>query len=322
MKTTFGMHSRLLVINSLKYANSDSYPCSLWSYLNTAQAKDPAMEKEGDLMSSSSLEGVHPLEDVQNDTMVNDMRGHFLSTKDVEGLSAFVREFSTQSVIPFMEKSISGWNETIASSRRGLTGRFFTASKKYFNSGAKAPAPSATTSGNVAVNYPYTSPEAQLRKLADYAFMLQDYRFAMVIYDTVKKDFLADKAFKHLAGAHVLTPFCLFINFFSSDCLRYISFFQEMMAICEAILNENPKEIEGNFDVAVSNYIQKCKLPLYATRTTLIFYEYLKARSLYREANVALIRATSEVRKFCLFPFSSFLFLLFFIKIKQKQKME
>ena len=80
-----------------------------------------------------------------------------------------------------------------------------------------------------------------------------------------------------------------------------------MLGLCQAILNENANEIEGNFDVAVSNYLQKCKLPLYSTRSTLIFYEYLKCKSLYREANVALIRSTSEVSR------HFFLIILFYL---------
>lgn len=51
--------------------------------------------------------------------------------------------------------------------------------------------------------YPHTSPEAQMRKLADYAFMLRDYQFARSVYDSVKRDFSADKAWKYYAGAQV-----------------------------------------------------------------------------------------------------------------------
>jgi len=53
-------------------------------------------------------------------------------------------------------------------------------------------------------SYAYTTPEAQMRKLADFAFMLRDYRLAQSIYDTVRKDFqLEDKAIKYYAGTVV-----------------------------------------------------------------------------------------------------------------------
>lgn len=51
--------------------------------------------------------------------------------------------------------------------------------------------------------YPYSSPEFQMRKLADFAFMLGDYKFALSTYETARKDFAADRAYKHVAGALV-----------------------------------------------------------------------------------------------------------------------
>lgn len=51
--------------------------------------------------------------------------------------------------------------------------------------------------------YPYTAPEAQMRKLADFAFMIRDYKFAHTIYDTVRRDYATDKAFKYHAGTQV-----------------------------------------------------------------------------------------------------------------------
>lgn len=43
-----------------------------------------------------------------------------------------------------------------------------------------------------------------MRRLADFAFMLGDYRLAHGVYDTVRKDFqLEDKAVKYFAGTTV-----------------------------------------------------------------------------------------------------------------------
>lgn len=48
------------------------------------------------------------------------------------------------------------------------------------------------------------SPEFVMRKLADYAFMLKDYKYALSIYDTVKKDFQSSpKYLKYYAGVQV-----------------------------------------------------------------------------------------------------------------------
>ena len=102
----------------------------------------------------------------------------------------------------------------MASSRRGITGRLFSAGRRYFSTGTKSttinpqpaqsPSASNTPTNNLAIPiYAYNTPEAQMRKLADYAFMLRDYKFAHSVYDTVKKDFSADKAWKYYAGAQV-----------------------------------------------------------------------------------------------------------------------
>lgn len=42
-----------------------------------------------------------------------------------------------------------------------------------------------------------------MRKLADYAFMLRDWKLAHSTYDIVRKDFANDKAWKYAAGAQV-----------------------------------------------------------------------------------------------------------------------
>jgi len=78
------------------------------------------------------------------------------------------------------------------------------------------------------------------------------------------------------------------------------------MGICQAILNENWKEMDSNFEIAVSTYNTKCKLPHYGTRATFIYYEYLKSKGYYREAIPSLLRTLSEVL------FFSFLFFFFF----------
>ena len=45
-----------------------------------------------------------------------------------------------------------------------------------------------------------------MRKLADFAFMLRDWKLAHSTYDIVRKDFANDKAWKYAAGAQVPTP--------------------------------------------------------------------------------------------------------------------
>lgn len=42
-----------------------------------------------------------------------------------------------------------------------------------------------------------------MRKLADFAFMLRDWKLAHSVYDLLRTDFNNDKAWKYYAAAHV-----------------------------------------------------------------------------------------------------------------------
>ena len=53
-------------------------------------------------------------------------------------------------------------------------------------------------------SFTYESPEWIMRKLADYAFMLKDYKHALSTYETVKRDYVGSERFnKYQAGAQV-----------------------------------------------------------------------------------------------------------------------
>lgn len=51
--------------------------------------------------------------------------------------------------------------------------------------------------------YPADSPEAILRRLGDFAFILGDYRYAFTVYDSVKKDFQNERAYVHYGAVQV-----------------------------------------------------------------------------------------------------------------------
>ncbi|CAG8460304.1 5163_t:CDS:10 [Ambispora gerdemannii] len=210
--------------------------------------------------------------------------GQYLSEKDFAGIQSFIREFVAQSMIPSMERNIHVWNEQVAASRRGITGRLFSASRRYFGTGGKSSGqpPSTQQSSNSPSGpqnafantiYPHTSPEAQMRKLADYAFMLRDYRLAHSVYDTIKKDFSADKAWRYYAGA------------------------QEMIGLCLLMSTSpigNKTDIDHYFEQSVNAFYNRAKSPFFATKATILYYEMLKHRKLYKDAPTALIRMSGE----------------------------
>jgi hypothetical protein len=210
--------------------------------------------------------------------------GKYLNTEDITGLRVFVREMVVQSLVPFMERNIQLWNEQVAAARRGISGRFFGASRRLFGSSARSPNPHSVQSipafgpnipiGTTTITiYPHNAPEAQMRKLADFAFMLRDYKFALNIYEAVKRDYATDKAWKHHAGI------------------------QEMIGTCLLLLPHplpSKNEVDQAFEKAVQQYLTRCTSPYFATRSTVIYYELLKSRRMWREVPTALVRMTGE----------------------------
>lgn len=199
--------------------------------------------------------------------------GCCLSSDDLGAITQMLREMLSQSIIPYMERNIAHWNEQVAASRKGIAGRF----RRYFGTGSKNPAtsiqqaPTAGSSGGVI--YPHASPEAQMRKLADWAFMLRDYKFALSVYETVKKDFAADKAWKYYGGT------------------------QEMIGLC-LLMSPQPlgskNDVDHYFESAVNSYIHKARSPFFGSRATLMSYELFKQRNMYRESPVSLTRMTAD----------------------------
>lgn len=117
-------------------------------------------------------------------------------------LRTAVFEFILRSLVPHMERRLRTWDDAVLAPKKSLTGRFFSVSRKLFNSSDSAP--QATTSGAYSHNagfYHRSAPEQTLRKLADWALMLKDFKYAYSTYDLIKKDYANDKAWAYVAAA-------------------------------------------------------------------------------------------------------------------------
>lgn len=132
---------------------------------------------------------------------------------DVSAIKTFVREMVTQSVVPFMESRVTAWNDQVASRRRGLSGRFISLSKRWTGfgssnrstsaSGLSGPTnPSGSSYDSLNGFYGPDTAEATMRKLADYSFMLRDWKLAQSTYELLRTDFSSDKAWMYHAGAN------------------------------------------------------------------------------------------------------------------------
>ena len=181
-------------------------------------------------------------------------------------IKTFVREMVTQSVIPFMERCVTTWNDQVASRRRGISGRFISLSKKWTgfasSTGVSSTAVAGTRSTYDAVHgcYRPDSPEATMRKLGDYAFMLRDGKLAQETYDLLRSDFNHDKAWKYHAGAHEMAALSTLLGG------------QKMTAKVRS------ETIEQLLDAASYSYLTRCAAPYYALRCLAFAVELLKHR--------------------------------------------
>lgn len=108
-------------------------------------------------------------------------------------IQTFVMEFTTSSLVPYLSQTINTLQQSVQAQRK-KGGAFL---RRWFGSGPK---PSAPPTSQSAYNVPL---EQQMRKLADYSFMLQDYDTSGSMYHSLKKDFSSEKAYKHYSGAQV-----------------------------------------------------------------------------------------------------------------------
>jgi hypothetical protein len=193
----------------------------------------------------------------------------YLPDSDITALRTFVRELVAQSIIPNMERNISTLNEQVLARRRGLSGRFMSLSKRWTPFGTSRNS-SSPTIGSSNSNYDSLqgfyrpdAPEAQMRKLADYCFMLRDWKLALSTYDILRTDFNNDKAWRHYAGA------------------------AEMAAI-SALLSPAPlssktrmENIDAWIEAASYSYTDRMRsaAPYYALRTLALGLELLRLRS-------------------------------------------
>lgn len=194
MKRHLGLHCHLLRIRSSQSAETDDdsipLPRSDW------------MTAQEELADIAKSEGQEDFEDPTR----------YIFESDATAIRTFIREMVTQSIIPTMERNVSVWNDQVASKRKGLSGRFMSLSKRWtsFGAGPKAGAGSSSSNNFHAGGY-YTAdaPEAVMRKLADYAFMLRDWKLSMSTYELLRSDFSNDKAWKYHAAANEMAALTL-----------------------------------------------------------------------------------------------------------------
>jgi trafficking protein particle complex subunit 8 len=184
------------------------------------------------------------------------------------------------------------------SSRRGITGRLFQAGRKYFSTGSSG-GKSSSNIRQISVQpsplnynrqtmqiYPYSSPEAILRRLADFSFMLGDFKFSQIVYETIKKDFQSEKAHRYFASAQEMIGLCQIAQMMQPHDPTSTS--------GTLTLGGGRKDVDSIFESAISTYLEQ-GYARDAFRASLIYHKYFKDLGQEREAARVLIRMVNEV---------------------------
>ncbi|GJN70612.1 cis-golgi transport protein particle complex subunit [Purpureocillium lilacinum] len=247
MKRHLGLHCHLLRLRCSQSAETDddSIPLPRSDWMSAA-------EELAELRRSDSEE------EFADPT-------RYIFESDATAIRTFVREMVTQSIIPTMERHVSVWNDQVASRRRGITGRFMNLSRKWagFGGGSRS---SSGGSGGAKDNYDTSgfyradTPEAIMRKLADYAFMLRDWKLAHSTYDLLRSDFSESKAWKYHAAANEMAAISLLL-------------------MPQSLTSKSRSEtIDQMLESAFYSYGTRCSAPYGATRSLALGLELLRLR--------------------------------------------
>ncbi|MCJ1463432.1 hypothetical protein MMC07_002039 [Pseudocyphellaria aurata] len=251
MKRHFGLHCHLLRLRSSQCVptDDDSIQVPLCKWLSADE-------------ELAQIRRTNHLDDVENREM-------YIHESDATAIRGFLREMVTQSIVPFMEGRVTTWNDQAASRRRGISGRFMSLSKRFAGFGSTkglgpGTSPSSAHSGSnfdaLQGFYPPATPEATMRQLADYAFMLRDWKLAYNTYEFLRADFGTDKAWMYHAAAN------------------------EMSAISFLLIPQNlsskarSETVDQVLEVTTNSYLTRSSKPFGAVRCLTLAIELLKSR--------------------------------------------
>ncbi|KAI0932025.1 hypothetical protein AcV5_004630 [Taiwanofungus camphoratus] len=135
-----------------------------------------------------------------------------LTEGDIQRTAQFVREFVVQCLVPWMEKCVVDWNEQFSSSRR-LPSRLFSSTRRLFGSSASSTTPTPVHTSNpstssISSRFTSHAPNSsissiasvssvgtvsgglitQQRRLAEFATMLGDYKLAISVWESLRKE--------------------------------------------------------------------------------------------------------------------------------------
>ena len=249
MKRHFGLHCHLLRLRSSHCVASDD---------DSVQLPRPEW-----------LAAPEEIIEIQKRELQEDMDDSYpcIYESDTTAIKTFIREMVTQSVVPSMERNVATWNDQVASRRRGMAGRFLKISKwTGFGSSSRSSSSNSTPTGSnsnydsIQGFYRPDAPEALMRKLADYAFMLRDWKLAQSTYELLRSDYNNDKAWRYHAATNEMAAIStLLVPTIMSSKLRQ-------------------ETVDQMLETASYSYLTRCLSPYGALRALALGMELLRLR--------------------------------------------
>ena len=247
MKRHFGLHCHLLRLRSTQCLPTDdgSMPLPQCEWQSAAEELTEILIRE-------------TLDDDEDPTP-------YIFESDAAAVRSFIREMATQSIIPGMERMTATWNDQVAAKRRGISGRFISLSKRFTGfSGRSVTGPSSSSNSNydsVSQSYRPDTPEALMRKLADYALMLRDYKLAAATYESIAPDYKNDKAWRYYAGANEMAALTTLLSTGNMTAKYRV------------------ETVDQFLENAYYSYTTRCASPFYAHRSLALCVELLRSRA-------------------------------------------
>ncbi|BGO99248.1 hypothetical protein NBRC10513v2_000352 [Rhodotorula toruloides] len=309
IRKTYGLHTALVPLFSASPGAQNPHPpapsaSAMWDFLGPVGGAARQAEK---IVGLGVDEGFDVEPTAPPPPIDSTPRASELSEIDLSALTSFSREFLLQSLVPHLERLAVVGHESWQQSRRGFFsaaaaiggGKLWGAvgrrlgggSGEASRAGSPGPGGAAGKDGYNAARgyYHHTSTISQSRRLADLAFILEDYKLAQQVYESLVKDYRQDKAWRHYSAATRMAGLC-----------------QLLQLSPPAPPHAAPPALPSGFNPD-HNLLLALQTPLAAStpavgdfdslRSTLLYYDLYRLLSLAHFAPHALVRTAGEVEE-------------------------
>lgn len=144
------------------------------------------------------------------------------------------------------------------------------------------------------VSYPTYAIEALSRRLADFAFMLRDYKFASGIYDSIRRDYAQDRAWRYAAAATEMYGLSLLLSH------QYFLPSSPPNRVTNPFTTLQHTDITSWLEQAVLAYHSRApanQIQLDALRISVLYYEAWKTIGEWRGVGLALVKGAGEAEE-------------------------